>query len=142
MTKTTFKKILTANDTGESGGHQAGIHIPKGDKDFLSFLPKLDSNIKNPDYWLHCLDEDENEWSFRFIHYNNKLHDDKGTRDEYRITHTTKYFRSRGARAGDFFSISNSRSNGEYLIRVEPQDNSKSIKDTGTIKLKGWTKVY
>lgn len=142
MIPTTFRKFLTANDTGESGGHQAGIHIPKKEVEFLDFLPKLDSSIKNPDFWLHCIDEDDIEWSFRYIHYNNKLHDEKGTRNEYRITHMTKYFKARGARAGDIFSISNSTPGESYRIGVENQAGFSGVNEPVRIKLKGWSKVY
>jgi hypothetical protein len=44
MSIQTYEKQLTANDTGETGAHQAGIHIPKSQKDLLSFLPPLDAS--------------------------------------------------------------------------------------------------
>ena len=33
------EKILSRNDTGETGGHQAGIHVPKK-KEILSFFQR------------------------------------------------------------------------------------------------------
>jgi hypothetical protein len=141
MASLTFKKVLTANDTGESGGHQAGIHIPKGDTGLLAFLPRLDSGVKNPDAWIQCVDQAGEIWKFRYIHYNNKLHDLNGTRNEYRITNMTKYFRSVGAREGDDFLISSSTAGSTYNISLIPVNRENSwIKEP--IKLKGWSRVH
>ena len=81
MSKISFSKILTANDVGTTGSHQVGMRS-KSDKEFLNFLPKLDQ-VKNPDARLDCYDSMGGLWQFRYIYYNNKLHDPKGTRDEY-----------------------------------------------------------
>ncbi|WP_460385259.1 hypothetical protein [Pseudomonas amygdali] len=40
--------------------------------------------------------------------YNNKLHDESGTRNEYHITYMTKYFREIGAQEGEALEISKS----------------------------------
>ncbi len=141
MTKTTYNKILTDNDTGETKSHQAGMHIPKGEKGFLSFLPKLDSQLKNPDCWLCCKDEENNKWMFRFVYYNNKLHNDKGTRDEFRITRMTKYFRSRNAKSNDIFSITKIQGNDFFRISVETRNEVSADNVGGNIKLTGWSKV-
>ena len=47
-------KELSANDTGHTGGHQAGILIPKNSR-ILSFFPKLGTESKNPRHYLVCL---------------------------------------------------------------------------------------
>ena len=39
--KRSISKILSANDTGETGGHQAGILVPK-QEEILSFFPPLE----------------------------------------------------------------------------------------------------
>lgn len=142
MTEKTFTKQLTANDTGESGAHQAGIHVPKGEKELIAFLPKLDATVKNPDAWLTCIDEDGREWSFRYVFYNNKLHDPKGTRDEYRITHMTKYFRSCGAAEGDTFCISAEDESTSYKIRVTRPALEDQRNSSGQIKLVGWRRLH
>ena len=142
MTEQTFTKLLTANDSGESGGHQAGIHIPKGEKDLIAFLPRLDSRVKNPDAWINCTDETGREWAFRYIYYNNKFHDPGGTRDEYRITHMTKYFRAVGAREDDEFRISGEAGRPEYQISVVRTDAQNQTPGTGRIKLTGWRRVH
>ncbi len=144
MTEQVFEKTLKANDTGETGGHQAGMHIPKSQKELIKFLPKLDSSVKNPDVWLSCIDEDGNEWKFRYIHYNNRLHDPKGTRNEYRITHMTKYFRAVGARSGDNFRISGGAGENTFKIRVEASVSNEELPldRAARIKLRGWRRVH
>jgi hypothetical protein len=144
MTEQTFEKILTANDAGETGGHQAGMHIPKSQEELVEFLPKLDPGLKNPDIWLSCTDEDGNEWQFRYVYYNNRLHVPGGTRDEYRLAHTTRYFRAVGARSGDKFRISGVGGENAFKVSVEacvseeeaPQDQTKRI------KLRGWRRLH
>ena len=139
----TFEKELTANDTGQTHSHQAGIHIPKGQKDLLAFLPELDPRVKNPDAWLVATDDEGIEWEFRYIHYNNKHHSERGTRDEYRITHMTKALRALGANEGDTLAISGVARSGKIRIRINRDD---AIQSSGLqpvrIKLTGWRKVH
>lgn len=118
MSTTAFSKILSANDVGTTGGHQAGILIPKTNNELLAFLPHLDPSIKNPDAWLHCMDEDGTTRKLRFVYYNNALHDADGTRNEYRITYMTAYFRGFGACAGDCLEISRDSGASHYKIRL------------------------
>lgn len=117
MTKKTFSKTLSANDVGIRS-NQAGALIPKSKKELLAFLPPLDPSIKNPDAWIDCTDENGSMRRFRFVYYNNKLHDLGGTRNEYRITHMTSYFREMAAREGDIFEISKNGDNSNYTIKV------------------------
>jgi len=98
MTSYIIEKILSANDTGETGGHQAGILVPKV-PDILGFFPRLDSAIKNPRAVIDIHDETGREWTFRFIYYNNRFFG--GTRNEYRLTGMTAFFREFNLKAGD-----------------------------------------
>ena len=91
-------KILSANDTGETGGHQAGILVPRV-PDVLAFFPKLDAGSYNPRCHLMFLDDGGTFWEFAFIYYNNKFFD--GTRNEYRLTRMTRYIREAGLVVGD-----------------------------------------
>lgn len=143
MTEQTFSKVLTANDTGRSGAHQAGIHVPRSQGDLISFLPPLDPAIKNPDAWLECEDETGQSWRFRYIYYNNCMHDEGGTRDEYRITHMTAFMRATGAEPGDVLTITGERQTGRLRLRVE-KGESESPAETGPrpVRLKGWHRVY
>ncbi|WP_084187154.1 EcoRII N-terminal effector-binding domain-containing protein [Cupriavidus sp. SK-4] len=145
--KKTFSKTLSANDVGATGTHQAGILVPKSQKELLEFLPPLDANIKNPDAWIECQDEDGTVRRFRFVYYNNKLHDDNGTRNEYRITYMTSYFRDIGAREGEVFEISQKEGDPQYTIRVtRPQEASSDPlgkDDALRIKLSSvWRRVH
>ncbi|MGR9578399.1 EcoRII N-terminal effector-binding domain-containing protein [Pandoraea sputorum] len=121
MTIRTFCKTLSANDVGATGAHQAGILIPKSERELLDFFPKLDSAVKNPDAWIECVDEVGVHHRFRFVYYNNRFHDVNGTRNEYRITYMTKYFKAAGASEGDTFEISRSDGKAPYKIRVMPR---------------------
>ena len=93
-----IEKLLSANDTGETGGHQAGILVPKA-PDILSFFPLLNGGVKNPRIVLDMRDDTGHEWSFSFIYYNNRFFG--GTRNEYRITGMTAFFREFNLKAGD-----------------------------------------
>ncbi|MFZ7094183.1 EcoRII N-terminal effector-binding domain-containing protein [Primorskyibacter sp. 2E233] len=145
MTRTAFRKILSSNDVGSTGGHQGGVLIPKGETDLLSFLPPLNPEGKNPDAWITCIDEDSEVHRFRFVYYNNKLHDENGTRNEYRITHMTAWFRGQRARAGDAFEISRDQGQSEYRIRVvhaEEETDQKNQAAPPRLRLKGWRRVH
>jgi len=144
MSRRKFRKTLSANDVGSTGGHQAGILIPKGEKELLGILPQLDPSVKNPDALIECVDEEEKNLSFRFVYYNNKYHDDTGTRNEYRVTRMTSWFRDIGAREGDEFEISKDDASGNYSIRIFPKATLDPIpdKDGVRIKLTKWRSVH
>lgn len=91
-------KLLSANDTGETGGHQAGILIPREGK-LLAFFPHLDPTSLNPRCHIPFLDDDGTFWEFAFIYYNNSFFG--GTRNEYRLTRMTKFIRQAGLVQGD-----------------------------------------
>ena len=144
MDEQRYEKTLTANDVGETGGHQAGVHIPKSQADLLALLPVLDPSTKNPDTWIIAQDEQGIEWQFRYIYYNNKHHDAGGTRDEYRITHMTRYFRAVGAQADDTLILSGIPGGKRFKICVTRLAiNSKaSSTSLGRIRLKGWRRIH
>lgn len=98
MQEQKISKILSANDTGETGGHQAGLLIPRNER-ILSFFPSLDSDQLNPRAHLSFEDQGGGVWEFAFIYYNNKFFG--GTRNEYRLTRMTKYIRDAGLSTGD-----------------------------------------
>ena len=139
MSELTFSKVLTANDVGETSAHQAGIHIPKSMPELLSFLPELGEKALNPSVWVMCRDEYDEVWKFRYVYYNNKLHSPSGTRNEYRLTHMTKFLKRNSSLAGDSFVMTKNENNDEYRIRVIPQILNPLKK---AIKLVGWNRVY
>jgi len=132
-----FEKTLSRNDTGESGSHQAGILVPKSDQDLLSFFPPLDASVKNPDSMIDCQDEDGRWWRFRFVYYNNKLHDLKGTRNEYRLTQMTRYLKSFGATAGQSL-IFGKQPDGTYKISL----SAVPIDTLEVTRLSGWRRMH
>ena len=145
MNRTAFQKTLSANDVGSTGGHQAGVHIPKIETELLSFLPQLEPRIKNPSAWLTCVGSDGVTHRFRFVYYNNKLHDERGTRNEYRITHMTAWFRDSGAKAGDIFEIGICPGNRHYeikLIKRKPEVEIDSTSGPVRLRLRGWSRVH
>ena len=108
-----ISKILSENDVGETGAHQAGILVPK-ENEILSFFPALDSKEKNPRVLLYFEDESGSKWEFAFIYYNNKFFG--GTRNEYRLTRMTGFFGSQNVRSGD------------ELILLKDTDGKRKIK--------------
>lgn len=79
-----FCKFLAANDTGETGGHQAGIYISKPAVPVL--FDKYGIKGENKDRWVNIKWQNDFTTSTRFIYYG------RGTRNEYRITNFGKDF--------------------------------------------------
>ncbi len=129
-------KLLSPNDVGLTGTHQAGILVPK-DPNILSFFPVLDRTVKNPRQTLSFLDEDGlTIWDFQYIYYNNKLFG--GTRNEYRLTGMTKYLRAKAARAGDEVSFTRDRLGG---LSVGYIGRTSAVREIDVITLTGGWKV-
>lgn len=80
----TFTKFLAANDTGLTGGHQAGIYISKPSVPVLFDEPGIKG--QNREKWVKVKWQDDFETDTRFIYYG------QGTRNEYRITNFGKGF--------------------------------------------------
>ena len=128
-----ISEILSANDIGLTGGHQAGIHVPKSN-DILSFFPSLDVKQKNPRYILNFIDDDEKRWELAFIYYNNKFFG--GTRNEYRLTRMTKYINSNNLKVGDELILVNC---DDGISRISFKRELK--RETGKLKLSTEWKV-
>lgn len=80
----TFTKFLSANDTGLTGGHQAGIYISKPSIPIL--FEELGVKGQNKEKWVKVNWQDDFETDTRFIYYG------QGTRNEYRITNFGRGF--------------------------------------------------
>ncbi len=132
-------KILSKNDTGETGSHQAGIAVPKSNSKLISFFPQLNSDEFNPETWLHCKDPDGEEWKLRYIYYNGKtFNPPKSTRNEYRITHMTKFFKKYRVTSSDRLIFSRTEKTAHYKIRIKTSD---AVPSNQPIKLSGWSDV-
>lgn len=130
MKRVAIEKILSANDLGFTGSHQAGMLIPK-QEDLLSFFPTLDPAQNNPRVTLHFTDSDNVCWKFNYIYYNNKFRG--GTRNEYRLTSMTAYLRSCNLKPGDAIILQ--KEDGDYTIRYKRQEAASANEDAGVVRL-------
>lgn len=126
--KSTIEKVLSANDTGETGAHQAGLFVP-WDVVQTGFFPKLETSTKNPRCPIDLRDPSGQEWTFNYIYYNNSHFG--GTRDEYRLTCMTKFFRTHALKTGDtvIFTRNSERS---YEVGYRRKDEPVKIHANGT----------
>jgi len=137
-----YEKILTKNDAGETGGHQAGIVVPKQNLELIAFFPKLEVHLFNPDRWITCEDPHGDLWEMRYVYYNGKTFiPRKSTRNEYRITHMTKFFSAWNAKSGDSVIFTSTGIDGNYRIKIrkKPEEDSGGSKP---VVLRGWKAVY
>jgi type II restriction enzyme len=79
-----FCKFLSANDTGMTGGHQAGIYVSKPSIPILFSEPG--EKGQNKEKWVKVKWQSDFETDTRFIYYG------QGTRNEYRITNFGRGF--------------------------------------------------
>ena len=137
MTPRTIRKTLSANDAGETGGHQAGILIPR-DRRILSFFPQLDGSVLNPRTHIVFEDAAGTLWEFAFIYYNNRRF--RGTRDEYRLTRMTRYIRQAALASGDEIVLHRDE-RGSYSIRHEFASTSASATQAPALALSGGWRI-
>lgn len=131
-----ISKILSANDSGETGAHQAGILVPK-EQDVLNFFPPLGREEKNPRHHLPFTDDTGTRWEFAFIYYNNRFFG--GTRNEFRLTRMTPYFKGNNLVAGDELILERDEDGGR-LIRYKRSKKTGIGKD-GVLRLGSQWKV-
>ena len=138
MTPQTIRKTLSPNDAGETGGHQAGILIPK-DSRILSFFPALDVEEPNPRCHLLFEDPAGDLWELAFIYYNNRRFG--GTRNEYRLTRLTRYIRQAMLASGDEIVLHRNEC-GLYFIDHRFANSSASTLREPVLRLGGgWTVI-
>lgn len=83
-------KRLSGNDTGLTGGHQAGLYLPR--RFFRKAVPGIVTTDRpNPDACFECLQlPDRRECRLRAIYYNNRHFSNssggRGSRNEFRLT--------------------------------------------------------
>lgn len=82
--KMSFCKFLSANDTGKTGGHQAGIYMSKPSVPII--FNRYFTKGENHDRWVNIAWQDGSITNTRFIYYG------QGTRNEYRITNFGRDF--------------------------------------------------
>ncbi|WP_462251749.1 type II restriction endonuclease [Ekhidna sp.] len=79
-----FSKFIKPNDTGKTGGHQAGFHLHKNSWPLYFDTPGEKGS--NKDHYVTIRWHDDFETASRFIYYG------VGTRNEYRLTRFGKGF--------------------------------------------------
>ena len=79
-----FCRFITANDTGDTGAHQAGFYIPKCAARLLFETPGQKG--ENKSRTVHICWQNDFTTESRFIYYG------RGTRNEYRITRFGRNF--------------------------------------------------
>jgi hypothetical protein len=99
-----FSKFIKPNDTGSTGGHQAGFHMHKSS--WPLFFETSGEKGVNKDKHVTIRWQDDFETSSRFIYYG------VGTRDEYRLT-----------RFGRNFPFLTDDNVGDLLILVKRSNN-------------------
>ena len=113
-------KVLSRNDTGETGGHQSGISIPKA---------VAGSSI------------------FPAIYYNDKYHGKPADKchDEFRLTCTNSYIREHNIKAGDqiWFAIDDDGKRYIGFMRAGQQVDNKYREEDGMVilKIRSWTSI-
>ncbi len=99
-----YCKYITANDTGDTGGHQSGFHIHKGSWSLM--FSEEGVKGENKDKFVTIKWQDDFKTSGRFIYYG------KGTRNEYRLT-----------RFGKGFPYISSSNVGNLLVLIKVADD-------------------
>lgn len=112
--KSVIKK-LSKNDLGITGSHQSGFVVPKWIVG-KGFFPFLDPQEYNPRKNITVLC-DGKTWSFSYIYYNNRLHG-LGTRNEYRMTGLSKFFRDTNCSVGDSLRIISTEREDFYYVEI------------------------
>jgi type II restriction enzyme len=129
-----YCKFLSANDTGDTGAHQAGIYIAKNAVSIL--FDKAGKKGENKEKFVKIRWQDDFSTDSRFIYYG------KGTRNEYRITRFDRGFPYlRTEHTGDLFVLvkQTKEDYSGYVLETEDEINEflnafgMSPADTGTI---------
>lgn len=129
-----YCKFLSANETGDTGGHQEGIYIAKNAIKILFDEPGVKG--ENKDKFVKIKWQDDITTNSRFIYYGT------GTRNEYRITRFDRGFPFlRTEHTGDLFVFVKltSEDYAAYILETEDEINDfldafgMSPADTGTL---------
>ena len=128
-------KILSENDIGTNGSHQAGFLIPKL---FVKggLFEKLTDTEVNPRLRLKFVDlKDGSEIFLNYIYYNNKLFG--GTRHEYRLTGLTRWIKSHGLIPGDSIQMSKIAAFDYTIEIIKKERQPKTLSEDSWIALYG-----
>lgn len=140
--KLSIIKKLSRNDLGLTGGHQAGICVPKTvvAKDFF---PKLNAEDYNPRVVIPMYFEMKRV-DVNYIFYNNRLHG-RGTRCEYRLTGISRFLKNQNMKEGEDLVLSYDNSNQVYSLEVrhKEEESAKFFDEDKPIVIHaGWSLQY
>ena len=130
-------KLLSANDIGVTGSHQAGLHIPKNSP-IIRLMPQKMLKEINPRIDLVLLSPNlSKSFVAQFIYYNNALRG--GTRDEFRLTCVRELLKEIGATLGDqlVFDFEYGSQVQVSLIKANKIDENEPLPWTGSWKVIG-----
>jgi type II restriction enzyme len=117
-----YCKFLSANDTGDTGGHQSGIYIAK------NAIPILFSEHgirgQNKDRFVHIRWQDDFVTESRFTYYG------QGSRNEYRVTRFDRGFPFlRTEHTGDLFILVQNTEDEYSAFVLETEDDINAFLD-------------
>lgn len=139
-------KVLSRNDTGETGGHQSGISIPKAVAS-SSIFPKMSTQFLNPRREVTFIDEGGKEWVLQYIYYNDKYHGKPANKchDEFRLTYTQAYINEHNIKSGDQIWFAVDEEGKRYLgFLRQGQNMEQSYKEEDGVvilKIRSWTSI-
>jgi type II restriction enzyme len=117
-----YCKFLSANDTGDTGAHQAGIYIAKNAISILFDEPGIKG--ENKDKYVKVRWQSDFTTDSRFIYYGT------GTRNEYRITRFGRGFLFlRTEHTGDLFVFVKNTSEDYEGFILETEDDINAFLD-------------
>jgi Restriction endonuclease EcoRII, N-terminal len=129
-----IEKVLTENDLGLTGSHQAGFLIPKALVKSKIFS-ELSHTEVNPRARLKFEELKTGDvWYFNYIFYNSRLFG--GSRSEYRLTGLATFLRAHSLQPGD--SIVFKRVD-EYDYEIEIK---KTTRKSGLLSHESWLSIY
>ena len=111
-------KTLSKNDLGISGSHQAGILVPKSLVK-QAFFPPLDESRQTPNCPVSVV-SGEKKYELNYVHYNSRVFG-TGTRNEYRLTRLSQFFKDNDCSLGDRLVFSFNVETAQYSLSVERQ---------------------
>ena len=139
-------KVLSRNDTGETGGHQSGIAIPKSVAS-SSVFPVMTTAILNPRREITFTDEGGRDWVLQYIYYNDKFHGKPNGKNhnEFRLTCTNAYIKEHNIKSGDqvWFAIDELGKRYIGFVREGQSSINEYEEEDGVVilKIKSWTSI-
>ena len=139
-------KVLSRNDTGETGGHQSGISIPKSVATSNVF-PHMSKTILNQRREITFTDEGGRDWILQYIYYNDKYHGKPANKchDEFRLTCTNAYIKEYNIKSGDkvWFAIDNDGKRFIGFLRNGQEIKQDYQEEDGVVvlKIRSWTSI-